>query len=152
MTHPSHGDFADGPFRLLLVDDSPADVRLAQEALREGGWDVELMVADDGIRALDLLKKTTATDDESQHPKLVLLDLNMPRKDGRQLLQEIKADPQLRRIPVVILSTSEATQDVRDCYDLGASAYISKPLDLDEFMAVMRNLGAYWFQTVTPVP
>lgn len=149
MTRQQEAERQKDPFRLLLVDDNPADVRLAQEALREKIWNVDLTIAKDGIYALEFLQSHTET---NQYPNLILLDLNMPRKDGRQLLAEIKQDQRLQRIPVVVLSTSGAERDISDSYDLGASAYICKPVDLDNFMDMMHTFGSYWFQTVTPVP
>jgi two-component system response regulator len=132
------------PVDILLVEDNPDDVTLTQEALRESSLSHRLHVASDGIEALDYLHDL----DHNRTPDLVLLDLNLPKKDGKQVLREIKADPQLRHIPVVVLTTSLADQDVQSAYDLHANCYVPKPVDFDEFVEVVRAIGNFWFGTV----
>jgi two-component system, chemotaxis family, response regulator Rcp1 len=138
------------PVEILLVEDSPADVRLTIEALRDAKVRNNLHVAADGEEALAFLRR------EGQHadairPDLILLDLNLPKKDGREVLEEVKADPQLRRIPVVILTTSEAEQDILRSYDLHANCYITKPVDLDQFITVVRTIEDFWL-TIVKLP
>ena len=130
-------------FEILLVEDNPADVRLTQEALRDSASDYNLTVAENGEEAMEvLLKKGRHADAPS--PDLVLLDLNLPRKGGREVLAEVKGDPNLRRIPVVVLTSSEAEQDVLDSYELQANSYISKSLNLTQFTTVIRAVHEYW--------
>jgi CheY-like chemotaxis protein len=131
------------PLSILLVEDNPGDIRLTQEALREGNVRNELQVARDGVEALDLLAQRGAFADAAR-PDLILLDLNLPRKDGREVLAELKADDTLRRIPVVVLTTSQAEEDIRTSYDLHANCYISKPVELDRFIEVVRSIDAFW--------
>ncbi len=133
---------AGAPIDILLVEDNPADVRLTREALKESR--VRLHVARDGVEAMALLRSATA----AQRPDLILLDLNLPRKDGREVLQEIKQDDALRHIPVVILTTSQAEQDVLQSYRLGASAFITKPVEIDRFFQVVRSLEQFWLDVV----
>jgi two-component system, chemotaxis family, response regulator Rcp1 len=135
------------PARILLVEDNPADVRLTQEAFSDGQGRCELTVARDGVEAMSALRETSAEGVPYQ-PDLVLLDLNLPRKGGREVLAEIKGDPQLRHIPVVVLTTSQAEQDVRQAYDLLANCYVVKPVDLDHFLALIRALEDFWLTTV----
>jgi two-component system response regulator len=137
MTQPA------SPLRLLLVEDNPADVRLTAEALRDSGSGVTLSVARDGVEALDMLTASHRT-----LPDLILLDLNLPRRDGRDVLRAIKADEALSHVPIVILTTSSADNDVRDSYRLGANAYVIKPVDLDRFFAVIAAIRQFWMQTV----
>jgi CheY-like chemotaxis protein len=136
-----------GPIDILLVEDNPGDVRLAQEALRETNVPNTLRVVEDGQQAVALLK----SDDESP-PDLIILDLNLPRKDGRQVLQEIKSDPNLLHIPVVILTTSKAEQDVRKAYELHANCFITKASDWDRSCEVVKSIHEFWSQTVTLSP
>jgi two-component system, chemotaxis family, response regulator Rcp1 len=138
------------PIRILLVDDDPADVRLTQEALKEHKVSCETAVAADGIEALAYLRREGQYGNVTR-PDIILLDLNMPRKDGREVLEEIKADPQLRRIPVVILTASQADQDILHTYDLGANCYITKPVDLEQLTAVVQAIENFWF-TVVKLP
>jgi two-component system, chemotaxis family, response regulator Rcp1 len=138
------------PIHILLVDDDPADVRLTQEALKEHKVFCETAVAGDGIEALAYLRREGPYSDVTR-PDIILLDLNMPRKDGREVLKEIKADPQLRRIPVVILTTSQADQDILHSYDLGANCYITKPVDLEQLTTVVQAIENFWF-TVVKLP
>jgi len=136
------------PIHILLVDDDPADVRLTQEALKEHKVFCETAVAGDGIEALAYLRREGPYTGVTR-PDIILLDLNMPRKDGREVLKEIKADPQLRRIPVVILTTSQADQDILHSYDLGANCYITKPIDFTKFVDVVRSISEFWLGIVT---
>src|SRR5581483_1210384 len=135
------------PIEILLVEDSPADVELTIEALHDVKVRNTLSVVADGIAALAFLRREGVYAD-APHPDLVLLDLNLPRKDGRAVLAEIKADPALRRIPVVILTTSEAEQDVLKSYDLHANCYVTKPVDLEQFIKVVRSINDFWLQIV----
>ncbi|CAA7621150.1 MULTISPECIES: response regulator [Magnetospirillum] len=138
-------------FEILLVEDNPGDARLAQEALKEGRMASRLKVVVDGVEAMTYLRREGSFGD-APRPHLVLLDLNLPRKDGRQVLAEMKADPELRRIPVVVLTTSQAEQDVGRSYDLHANCYITKPVDLDRFISVVRSIEEYWCSVVTLPP
>jgi CheY-like chemotaxis protein len=135
------------PVEVLLVEDSAGDVRLTREALKEGQIPVNLSVAPDGEQALAFLRRE-GPHAAAPRPDLILLDLNLPRKGGREVLAEIKADPHLRRIPVVVLTTSQAEPDVRASYDLHANCYIIKPLDLDQFMHVVRSIEDFWLTVV----
>jgi two-component system, chemotaxis family, response regulator Rcp1 len=135
---------------ILLVEDNPGDVRLTREALREGKVRNNLYVAADGVEALRFLRREGEHADAAR-PDLVLLDLNLPKKDGRQVLQEIKNDPQLRTIPVVILTSSQAEQDICRAYDLHANAYVTKPVDLDQFITVVRSIESFWL-TIVKLP
>ena len=135
----------DSPLEILLVEDNPADVRLTIEALRDSKSPIRLHVAEDGVEAMAVLRAPTL---ERPRPDLILLDLNLPKKDGREVLQEIKRDESLRHIPVVILTTSQADQDVLKAYQFSANAYITKPVDLDQFFTVVRSIDRFWFRTV----
>jgi CheY-like chemotaxis protein len=139
------------PVEILLVEDNPGDVRLTQEALREGKVHHNLHVARDGVEAMAFLKHEDGHADEPR-PDLILLDLNIPRKDGRKVLAEIKSDPALSRIPVVVLTTSQAEEDIVRTYDLHANCYISKPVDLDRFMTVVRSIEDFWLTIVSLPP
>jgi chemotaxis family two-component system response regulator Rcp1 len=136
---------------ILLVEDNPGDVRLTQEALRESKVLNNLAAAKDGVEALAMLRREGPYATQAR-PDLILLDLNLPRKDGREVLMEIKDDPDLRRIPVVVLTTSEAEGDVLRAYDLGANCYIVKPVDLDQFMNVVRTIEGFWLSIVKLAP
>ena len=141
----------DGTVEILLVEDNPGDVRLTREAWKEARIPNRLHVAEDGVEAMAFLRR------EGRHaaavrPHLILLDLNLPRKDGREVLADIKKDPKLKHIPVVILSTSKAEQDVLNTYELHANCYISKPLDMDQFVRVVRSIEDFWLATVTLPP
>lgn len=133
---------------ILLVEDNPGDVRLTIEALRDAKVHNALHVAADGVEAMAFLRREGRYA-EAPRPDLVLLDLNLPRKDGREVLAEIKGDPALRRIPVVVLTTSQAEQDVLRSYDLNCNAYIVKPVDLDQFIEVVRSIEGFWLTVVT---
>jgi CheY-like chemotaxis protein len=128
---------------ILMVDDNPGDVRLTTEALRETGVRAEITAVHDGVEAMAYLRRQPPWAGQAT-PALVLLDLNLPRMDGRAVLRAIKGDTALRRIPVVVLSTSQAPMDVSDAYDLGANCYIVKPIDLDEFVGVLRDIERFW--------
>jgi chemotaxis family two-component system response regulator Rcp1 len=141
-------DTAARTVELLLVEDNPGDVRLTQEALKSGQVPVHLSVARDGVEALDFLRRK-ARFRNAPKPDLILLDLNLPRKNGREVLSEIKSDPELRRIPVLIMTTSRAEQDVNRAYSLNANCYITKPMDLDEFLRIVRAIEDFWLKTVT---
>jgi chemotaxis family two-component system response regulator Rcp1 len=136
------------PIQVLLVDDSPADVRLTREALGEGKISSQLSVVGDGVEALRFLRREGAYATVPR-PDLVLLDLNLPRKSGREVLEEIKSDPDLRRIPVMVLTTSRADEDLNTAYSLHANCYIRKPVNLDEFLDVVRSIEQFWFTIVT---
>jgi two-component system, chemotaxis family, response regulator Rcp1 len=138
------------PIELLLVEDSEPDVRLTIEALREAKVKNRLWVAEDGVEAMEFLRQQNRHAD-APRPDLILLDLNLPRKDGREVLREIKADPSLRRIPVVILTTSRSEEDVLRAYDLHANCYITKPVDFPRFMEVVKSIEDFWL-TVVKLP
>ena len=138
------------PMHILLVEDNPGDVRLTQEALKENKILVNLDVVNDGLEAMAFLKRK-APYTEAACPDLILLDLNMPRKDGRAVLTEIKNDPVLRRIPVVILTTSSAESDILKTYDLHANACVTKPLDLEQFSNITKSIEEFWL-TITKLP
>jgi len=135
---------AGAPIDILLVEDNPADVRLTQEAFKEARVPNRLHVARDGVEALSMLRDATRA---VPRPDLVLLDLNLPRKDGREVLQDIKQDEALRHIPVVVLSTSQSEQDIARSYRLGANAFVTKPVDIDRFFQVIRSLEQFWLDT-----
>jgi two-component system, chemotaxis family, response regulator Rcp1 len=136
-----------GSIQVLLVEDNPGDVRLTKEALKEGKLLNQLTVVGDGVEALSFLRKEGKYADAIQ-PELILLDLNLPKKDGREVLAEIKADPKLRRIPVVVLTTSSAEEDILKIYDLHANCYITKPVDLEQFMGVVKSIEDFWVSVV----
>ena len=136
--------------QILLVEDSPGDVRLTQEALKEAKVLNQVSVATDGMEAMAFLRREGAYA-QAPRPDLILLDLNMPRKDGREVLTELKADEQLRRIPVVVLTTSTAEQDILGTYDLHANAYITKPVDLNQFVSVVKAIEDFWL-TIVKLP
>ena len=136
------------PVEILLVEDNPGDVRLTVEALKEGKVRNHLSVVRDGEEAMRFLRRTGAYV-EAPLPDLILLDLNLPKMDGREVLVQVKADPRLRTIPVVILTTSHAEQDVLRSYDLHANCYITKPVDLDQFIRVVRTIEDFWLAVVT---
>ena len=138
------------PVEILLVEDNPGDVRLTREALKEGKIRNHLHVAADGVEALSFLRQE-GPNEGAPRPDIILLDLNLPRKNGREVLEEIKEDPDLRQIPVVVLTTSEAEQDVMKAYTLHANCYISKPVDLDQFIRVIRSIEDFWL-TVVKLP
>jgi CheY-like chemotaxis protein len=131
------------PVQILLVEDNPGDVGLTLEALKEATLPNKLTVVKNGADALSLLRHAGAA-----RPDLILLDLNLPKKDGRKVLAEIKSDDNLKRIPVVVLTTSEDEQDVLESYNLHANCYIVKPLDLDRFITVVKSIEDFWLRIV----
>ncbi len=135
---------------ILLVEDNPGDVRLTQEAFKEGKLINELSVVEDGEEAMSYLRKQGKYADVHQ-PDLILLDLNMPKKDGREVLAEIKKDPNLRHIPVIVLTTSQAEQDILKSYNLHANCFITKPVDLKQFNRVVKTIKDFWL-TVVKLP
>lgn len=135
------------PIIILMADDDADDRMLTKEALAESRVLNDLRFVEDGEELMDYLKKRGEFVD-SPRPGLILLDLNMPRKDGREALKEIKADPDLRRIPVVVMTTSKAEEDIYRSYDLGASSFITKPVTFDRLVELMRTLGQYWVEFV----
>jgi CheY-like chemotaxis protein len=136
------------PVELLLIEDNPGDVRLTREALKNSDINVHLSIARDGVEAMDFLRRSGRFADAPK-PDLVLLDLNLPRKNGREVLSEIKSHPELKRIPVLIMTTSRAEQDVNRAYLLNANCYITKPMDLDEFLRIVKAIEDFWLKTVT---
>jgi two-component system, chemotaxis family, response regulator Rcp1 len=137
--------------QILLVEDNPADARLVTELLKEGQLSHHILHVSDGVEALTYLRAQDAQTPPSR-PDLILLDLNLPRKDGRELLAEIKADERLRRIPVVVLTTSQADDDVARAYSLYANCYITKPVDLDQFARVVKSIEDFWMMTAKLPP
>ena len=135
------------PVQILLVEDNPGDVGLTLEALKEATLPNKLTVVKNGADALSLLRRQ-GQHAGAAHPDLILLDLNLPKKDGRKVLAEIKGDDNLKRIPVVILTTSEDEQDVLESYNLHANCYIVKPLDLDRFITVVKSIEDFWLRIV----
>jgi len=139
------------PIEILLVEDNPGDVRLTQEAFHEAGVGNQLHWVEDGVEAIKFLRR------EDQYgyaprPDLILLDLNLPKKDGREVLSEIKADEELKVIPVIILTTSSAEEDIVEMYNGHANCYISKPADIDQFVTVVKSIESFWFSIVKLPP
>jgi len=143
MSPPSPGQ----PVQILLVEDSPGDIRLTREVLRDAKIANELHIVGDGEQAMAFLRCEGAYA-AVERPDLILLDLNLPRKDGREVLAELKDDPDLHLIPVIVLTTSVVEQDVLRSYDLNAACYITKPIDLDEFVTVVRSIESFWLSIV----
>lgn len=139
------------PAEILLVEDNAADVRLAREALADAKLINNLHVVTDGLEAMAFLRREGPFA-QAVRPDLVLLDLNLPKKDGREVLAEIKGDPSLRRIPVVVLTTSRADEDILHSYDLHANAYVSKPVAFADFIAAVKTLEGFWLAVVTLPP
>lgn len=139
------------PIEILLVEDNPGDVRLTIEALKEGRVRNRLSVARDGVEALAFLRRE-GPHAQAPRPDLILLDLNLPRRDGREVLAEIKDDAVLRRIPVVVLTTSKAEEDILRTYDLHANCYITKPVDLEQFIRVVHSINDFWLSVVCLPP
>ncbi|MEE8472163.1 MAG: response regulator [Dehalococcoidia bacterium] len=135
------------PVEILLVEDNPADARLTIEAFKEGKVSKNLTVVDDGVKALCYLRREGGYV-EAPRPDIILLDLNLPRKDGREVLAEIKGDPDLKRIPVIVMTTSRNEHDIITAYDLHANCYIAKPVDLDAFFEVVMSIEVFWLATV----
>jgi CheY-like chemotaxis protein len=135
------------PIDILLVEDNPADVRLTQEAMHDAKVRNTLHVVSNGMEALAFLRQTGKYG-EALHPDLILLDLNLPQMSGSEVLEQIKADEKLRRIPVVVLTTSPAEQDIVKSYNLHANAYVVKPVDLEQFIVVVRSIESFWLEIV----
>jgi CheY-like chemotaxis protein len=135
------------PVEILLVEDNPGDILLTQEALRDDRLRIKLNVTTDGEEAMDFLHRRSSYA-KAPRPDLILLDLNLPRKDGREVLAEIKNDAALRTIPIVVLTTSGAKEDIVRTYSLNANCYIQKPLDLEQFIEVVRSIESFWFNIV----
>jgi CheY-like chemotaxis protein len=146
MSHQAAGKLVE----ILLVEDNPGDARLTREAFKEGKVLNHLNVVGDGVQALAYLSKEGEYT-RAERPDLILLDLNLPKKDGREVLEEIKADPNLRRIPVVVLTTSEAEKDIVNSYELHANAYITKPVELDRFIDIVQSIENFWL-TIVKLP
>lgn len=140
-----------GPIEILLVEDNPADVRLTIEALKEGKVANEINVAADGVEALAFLRREGKYENAPE-PDLILLDLNLPKKNGREVLAEVKTDYRLKRIPVVILTSSQAETDIVATYNLHANCYITKPVDFGQFINVIRSIENFWFKIVKLPP
>ena len=136
---------------ILMVEDDPGDVRLTREALKGSKLLHNISVVEDGVAALDYLRRRDPYQD-AVRPDLVLLDLNLPRMDGREVLAAMKQDPALRIIPVVILTTSQAEEDVLRAYNLNANCYVTKPVDFDQFMRIVRTIEDFWLNVVTLPP
>jgi CheY-like chemotaxis protein len=137
--------------QVLLVEDNPGDVRLTEEAFKDAKVQLEMHVAGDGIEAMEFLRREGKFA-ESPRPDLILLDLNLPRKDGRDALAEIKCDPSLMTIPVVILTTSASDVDIESSYMLHANCYISKPVDMEGFLTVVKSIDDFWLSVVKLPP
>lgn len=135
------------PIEVLLVEDSPGDVRLTQEAFRDANTSINLHVATDGVEAMAFLKQE-GDYSRAPRPELILLDLNLPKMDGREVLAQIKEDPTLKTIPTVILTTSEAEADIVKSYQLQANCYLSKPVQLDAFESLVKSINDFWLTKV----
>jgi chemotaxis family two-component system response regulator Rcp1 len=136
---------------ILLVEDNPGDVRLTREALKEAKVRNNLHVTEDGVEAMRFLRREEEFAN-APRPDLILLDLNLPKKDGREVLEEIKADDNLRRIPVVVLTTSHAEEDIVRSYNLHANCYVTKPVDLDQFIRIVKSIEDFWLTIVRLPP
>jgi len=139
------------PVEILLVEDNPGDVRLTKEAIKEAKIINNLNVVEDGVEALAYLRKKEKFKDATR-PDLILLDLNLPKKNGREVLAEIKQDVKLKQIPVVILTVSKAEEDIIKTYELHANCFITKPVDMDQFIKVVKSLKNFWFSIVKLPP
>lgn len=135
------------PIEILLVEDNPGDVRLTRESLYDARIHNNMIVASDGLEAMACLRREGEYADATR-PDLILLDLNLPRMNGFEVLNEIKEDPQLKRIPVVVLTTSQAEQDIIQSYNLYANAYVTKPVDLEQFVKVLKSIEDFWLEIV----
>jgi two-component system, chemotaxis family, response regulator Rcp1 len=136
------------PVEILLVEDNPIDVMVTQDALERVKVKTNLHVAYDGVEALDFLNRKGKYT-EAPRPDIILLDLNLPKKDGREVLKEVKGSETLRRIPIVILTTSKAEEDIFRSYELHANCFITKPVDLDQFVTIVQSIEDFWFSIVT---
>ena len=134
------------PINILLIEDNPGDVRLTQEAFKEGSMSINLEVVMDGVEAIQFLRKKEPFEDRAK-PDLILLDLNLPKRDGREVLEEIKSDTELKSIPVVVLTTSNAEQDILKSYNLHVNCYINKPVDFDKFFDIIQKIEDFWLTT-----
>ncbi|MFN6514600.1 MAG: response regulator [Nostoc sp. CreGUA01] len=139
------------PIEVLLVEDNPGDAQLTRIALEDSKISIHLNVVEDGVEAMAFLRKQEKYV-EAAHPDIVLLDLNLPKKDGREVLAEIKADENLKRIPVVVLTTSQAEEDILKAYNLSANCYITKPVDFDQFVKIVKSIENFWFAIVKLPP
>ncbi|MFN6569087.1 response regulator [Dendronalium sp. ChiSLP03b] len=139
------------PIEVLLVEDNPGDAQLTRIALEDSKISVNLNVVEDGVEAMAFLRKQEKYA-KVPHPDIVLLDLNLPRKDGREVLAEIKTDVSLKRIPVVVLTTSQAEEDILKAYNLAANCYITKPVDFDQFVKIVQSIEHFWFAIVKLPP
>lgn len=146
-----NGNGALRPIEILMVEDNPGDVRLTVEALKEGKVRNNMHTVVDGEEAMKFLRRQ-APFAQAPRPDLILLDLNLPKKTGREVLTEIKADPQLRRIPVVVLTVSKSEQDILESYNLYANCYITKPVNLEQFLEVVKSIEDFWLTVVTLPP
>ncbi len=135
-----------GPVNILLIEDNPGDVRLTQEAFKEGSINIRLDVVMDGVEAIKYLNKESPYE-LAVTPDIILLDLNLPKKDGREVLQDIKSDSKLKRIPVVVLTTSNAQQDILKSYNLHVNCYVNKPVDFDKFFDIIQKIEDFWLST-----
>lgn len=135
------------PIELFLVEDNPGDIRLAKEMFKEANLKLNLTVAEDGVQAMEYLKKV-CSDPRTAKPELIILDLNLPRMDGREVLAEIKSRDELKRIPVIVLTSSTSAEDVIKAYGEHANCYIAKPVDLEEFARIIGIIEEFWFKTV----
>lgn len=138
------------PVNILIVDDNRADIRLVQEMFKKGKTIINLYVVLDGLEAIEYLRKQGKYKDATR-PDLILLDLNMPRKDGREVLEDIKSDEELKRIPVIVMTISKAEEDILRSYNLHANAYIVKPIELNQFMNTIKSIENFWL-TVVKLP
>ncbi|MEH2164537.1 MAG: response regulator [Nostoc sp.] len=139
------------PIEVLLVEDNPGDAQLTRIALEDSKISIHLNVVEDGVEAMAFLRKQEKYV-KVVHPDIILLDLNLPRKDGREVLAEIKADEKLKRIPVVVLTTSQAEEDILKAYNLSANCYITKPVDFDQFVKIVQSIENFWFAIVKLPP
>jgi chemotaxis family two-component system response regulator Rcp1 len=139
------------PIEILLVEDSPSDAEFTVEALKEAKVRNHLSLVEDGVQAMEFLRRQ-GKHAQAPRPDLIMLDLNLPRKDGREVLAELKADDNLKMIPVVVLTTSRAEQDVLRAYQLHANCYITKPVDFQQFLNVVRSIESFWLFVVTLPP
>jgi two-component system, chemotaxis family, response regulator Rcp1 len=133
--------------RILLVEDSPSDVRLIKEVLKQAPLEVQVALARDGVEAMDYLRQSEVG--LVNRPDIILLDLNLPRKNGREVLAEVKTAPNLKQIPVLVMTTSKAEDDIAQAYNLNANCYIAKPADLQEYVEVVRAIENFWLRTAT---
>jgi CheY-like chemotaxis protein len=139
------------PIEVLLVEDNPGDAELTRIALEDSKISVNLHIVEDGVEAMTFLRKQENYAN-APHPDIILLDLNLPKKDGREVLAEIKADDKLRRIPVVVLTTSQSESDILKAYNLSANCFITKPVDFDQFVKIVQSIENFWFAIVKLPP